>query len=98
MAFPTRGKAVFGIALVSVLALASFVVMAIEFRRDDVALVPVAAALIVMAVASIGMVTRCPRCRRSALWWVATKKDSGHFPLTVLHMTACPRCGHPSDP
>ena len=97
MAFPSRSAALLGVAVVGLLALASFALVVVEFSREDVALAPWAVALVVATMASIGMVTRCPRCRRSALWWLATKRSSGHFPMAVFRMAACPRCGHPGE-
>lgn len=42
--------------------------------------------------------TRCPRCRGSALWWSATHTERGPFPLAVFRLEACPYCGYDASP
>lgn len=97
MAFPSRSAALLGVAVVGLLALASFALVVVDFGREDEAVTPWAVALVVATMASIGFVTRCPRCRRSALWWLATTRSSAHFPMADFLMAACPRCGHPGE-
>lgn len=64
---------------------------------DRLEWVAVAFVWLVCFLGATRWLAQCPQCHMSAFWWLASKRGAGPFPLGVLWMKACPKCGYCSQ-